>query len=418
MGHRLAILAVVLLAAGWAVTGPLSVARHASETPFRVDYLAYDAAATIIRRGDAPSLYDPQLQHDVEVERSGNDERAYLVYLNPPIVGAAFVPLSWLDARPAYVLTVVVMTVVMAAAAWIIYELAEEIPRRTRLIMVACIVGSTTVASALMSGQLTPLLLLIGALAMWAHRKGRPWLAGGLLGLLAIKPHFAVAVLILLLIARQRRLAAGIVAVAAVCAAASLAIVGLDGARDYVEILQRSFERPASLYIDVRSEQNASGLIALLFQVYRGPVVTVTNAVIAVLALALAYRAMNRASYTGRMRTHYVAALVAVVVCVTASHIQFYDLALLAFPALFIVERSVVAPAAARPRFYGVLVLTVLWLEVAGILAGAKMSVSAVPLLLFTLMILDWPRFERWVIGVDAAPAEQAPLTPAEARAA
>jgi hypothetical protein len=173
--------------------------------------------------------------------------------------------------------------------------------------------------------------------------------------------------------------------------------------------MQRSFSRPASLYIDVRSEQNAGGLIALLFQVYGGPALTVAGAAVTLITLASVWRAHAASTYDGATQVRYVGALVATFICATAAHIQFYDLALLAFPAMFIVQRSAAAPAVARARFYGMLVLTVLWIEIAGMLAGARLSVSIVPLMAFMLMICNWPSVERWLIGDAAAPAQPLP---------
>jgi hypothetical protein len=409
LGSRLALLSVVLLALGWTITGPLSVARHATASPFRVDYLAYDTAAAIIRRGDAERLYDPRLQHDVQQARTGNDEPSYLVYLNPPVLAAAFLPLSALPVRGAYVAAVALLAAVTLAACAIIFRLLDGVPAAGRWLTFVCIAGSTATASALISGQLTPLLLLLGAGSLAAYRVGRIGTAGMMLGALVIKPHFALAVLLALLIARQRALAAWMAAFGAVAALTSLAIVGFGGAEGYVDIMQRSFSRPASLYIDVRSEQNAGGLIALLFRVYGGPALTIAGAAVSLVALASVWRALARSPYAGRTHAAYVAALIAVFVCATAAHIQFYDLALLALPAMFIIQRAAAAPAEARPRFYGLLFVTVWWIEVAGMLAGARMSASVVPLLAFTLVVCNWPAVERWLIGNNAMSVELQP---------
>jgi hypothetical protein len=384
------------------------VARHAGERPFRVDYLAYDTAATIIGRGDAERLFDPELQHEVQEERSGNNEPSYLVYLNPPAVGAAFVPFTFLPARAGYVAAVCALTAIHFAAAALLYRLLDGMPSAAGWLLIIGIAGSTATASALISGQLTPVLLLMGAGALTAYRAGRPAVAGAVLGLLFIKPHFALAAFVALLIARQRKVAAYMLLGVAAGAVASLAIIGPGGAEGYVDIMRRSFSRPASLYIDVRSEQNASGLIALLFHVYGGWTLTAANAAVTLIALGAVYRAMARSPYNSWTHTQYVAALIAVFVATTAAHIQFYDLAILAFPAMFVVQRASVGPREGRSRFYGVIVLTVLWVEAAGMLAGARLSVSIVPLMAFTLMMCQWPRVERWLLS-GAAPGAARP---------
>ena len=291
----------------------------------------------------------------------------------------------------------------MAAGA-LLYAVLEDVPNRTRTLSVICIAGSTTVASAMISGQLTPALLLIGGASLFLYRRNRPVLTGCALGLLCIKPHFAIAVFVLLLITRQRTLAAVMAAVTAALTALSLAIVGPDGAQGFIGMMARSFSHPASLYIDVRTEQNVRGLFAL-FHVYGGPAVGATAWALMFLALFLVSRAVARSPYTGAERALYLGGLAAVFVCSAAVHIQFYYLALLAFPAVFIVRRAASAPGDVRARYYGVLVLTVLWLELAGTLAGARLSVSFMPLLAFTLMYCEWPRVEKWLDGRESEAA-------------
>jgi hypothetical protein len=304
-----------------------------------------------------------------------------------------------MSARAGYVAAVCALTLVMIAAAVLIFRLLEGVPAAPRCLLPICIVGSTATASALISGQITPVLLLIGAGALTAFRSGRIRAAGAILGLLFIKPHFALAVFIGLVMARQWKLAAYMSSVVCAGALASLAMVGPAGADGYIDIMQRAASHPASLYIEVRSEQNASGLIALVFQVYGGRTLTIAGAAVTLLALASVYRAITASPYYGWTHVQYVAALVAVLTCATAAHIQFYDLALLAFPTMFILQRATAAPPQVRPRFYGLMVLTVLWVEVAGMLAGARLSVSIVPLLAFMFMICGWPHVESWLIG-------------------
>ena len=45
------------------------------------------------------------------------------------------------------------------------------------------------------------------------------------------------------------------------------------------------------------------------------------------------------------------------------------------------------------------LALFVVWIEIAGMLAGAKMSLSVVPWLGFVAVLCSWPRFEAWLVA-------------------
>jgi hypothetical protein len=344
---------------------------------------------------------EARFQHDAQERRTGNDEASYLVYLNPPVVGAVAIPLTLLPPRVSYVAAVGVLALVAIAAAALFSRLLNGVPVRRRWLALICIAGSTAMASGVLSGQLTPILLLVGASALLALGAGRVLRAGALLGLLAVKPHFALAVFLVLLLAGQRKLAAAMAAVAALAALTSVAVVGIDGATGYIELLRTSFSHPASLYIDVRSEQNLSGLLAL-FGIYGGGAVALAGTAVAVLLLYAVHRAVKRAPYDRPDRALYIAALAAMFVCSAAAHIQFYDLALLAFPAIFILRRAEALPPQSRARCYGVLVLGVLWVEAAGMLAGARLSVSFPPLIAGTLVICYWPRVELFLAGGQA----------------
>lgn len=411
-GSRVALLAVVLLAAGWAISGPLAVSRYAQEDPFRVDYLAYDTGATIIRHGDASRIYDPRLQHDVQESRTGNHGQPFTAYLNPPVVAALFVPLTSLPVREGYVAVVGLLAVVLVAAAALLFRLLDAVPGGARWFTAACVVGSTGSASAIMSGQLTPLLLLIAFGAMLAFRARRVEAAGVVLGVLFVKPHFALAVLVVLLIARQRKAAAYMCATLAAGVLASFAIVGIDGIEGYVSLMRRSYLHPAQLFIDVRTEQNVRGLAASVFGVYGGTWLAATSLAITLGVFGVVAAAIARSPFRGNEHMHYVAALCAVIICSAAPHIQYYDLALLALPASFIVIRASKTAPALRARFYGVLVITVLWVELAGMLTGARISVSVMPILAFTLMLAAWPRFEGWLTQSPAGAglAQDVPL--------
>jgi hypothetical protein len=397
-GSRVALLAVVLLAVGWAVTGPLAVARHAQESPFRVDYLAFDTGATIIREGDAGRLYDTHLQREVQERRTGNSDVGYTAYLNPPVVAAAFVPLARFSARESYAIVAAVLTAILLAATALHFRLLDGVASRTRWLAAICLLGSTTSASAIMSGQLTPLLLLIAFGAMLLYRSGRPELSGAVLGLLFVKPHVAAAVLLVLIVARQRKMIGYMCATILAGVLASVLVVGTEGVEGYVALMRRSYVHPAGLFIDVRTEQNLRGLAASTLQVYGGSLLAWSSLAITVTVLFAAGASIVRSTYTGFERTHYIAAIAAVFVCSAAPHIQYYDLALLSLPATFILVRAAQAPPETRARFYGVIVLTVLWVEFAGMLTGARISFSVIPLLAFTAMFVAWPRFEAWLV--------------------
>lgn len=400
LGSRLAILAVVLLAAGWAVAGPLAVREHARETPLRVDYVAYDAAGYLVRTGDAARLYDTDTQRATETRRVPTTETSYFVYLHPPIVGAMFAPLSMLTPRQGYMVFAALLALAALTSGALIALTLRDMPVPVRAGAAICAAGSTATLSSILSGQITVLLLVDALVALVILRRGRPLTAGLVLGLLFSKPHIPFASLVLALALRQWRFFGGMAITGVAMLAASIAIAGPGALVAQGALLRQASSDPASLYIDVASEQNVRGLFAL-FHVYGGTGVVLVAAAVWLTAVTIAVFAVRRCPYTGADRIFYAAGIWPLLSLVASPHVQYYDLALLIFPAMFVLRRSRQAPAEARPLFYGLLVALVLFVETAGMLAGARVSVSSVALALMLGGFACWPRLELWLTSAD-----------------
>lgn len=398
-GSRLALACVVVLALGWLVSGPLTAVRRARETPFRVDYVAFDTAASIVWQGDAARLYDPDLQRSVQADRTGSrDQPYYFVFANPPVVALPFVPLTLVSARAAYLAEVSLLSAMMIVVSVMVFLALGDAPRVTRALAAIGVFGSTATASALLSGQLTPILLLAAIGCLLLHQRGRPGAAGVVLGVIFIKPHLGVAAVVILLVLGQRKVVLGALSTMCLLAAGSWLTAGNAGIEGYIRLLRRAYAHPASLDVDVRIEQNLRGLLASVFHIYDSAFISPLSVAVALLAMIAVIIAARRAAYTGADRGHYVAALAAAFTCVAVPHIQYYDLGLLVFPVLFLVRRAGQVTPAGRRYVLGVIVLTVAWLEAAGLLAGVKASVSFVPLVALMGVLVEWPAIERWIV--------------------
>jgi hypothetical protein len=398
-GAWLAVLAVVLLAVGTALTAPVIVASHARAEPFAVDYLAFDAAGTFVREGHAGELYDVAAQRAAQSARAGDAAGhgvQYFEFLYPPVVAAAFAPLAALPVDRGYLLFALVVVAALAMSGRLLWRLTDELGLIERSVFVACALGSTATCMSVLVGQVTPLLVLAALGALVALRGSRPTAGGVLLGLLWVKPHFAVAALIVALLARQRRTAAAIAGVGAVFALGSLLIAGADGARGYVELTRSVAGDPAALGESMRAEQNLFGLVATLSGARGGAALVIAQALVGLAALGLVARAVPAAAYAGTDRLAFLFALGAMLVLVASPHVQYYDLAWLVFPALFAARRrSVARTEELRRSLTGLMALAALFVEIAAVLASVGVSVSAPVLVLLLVGLCEWPRLER-----------------------
>ena len=138
------------------------------------------------------------------------------------------------------------------------------------------------------------------------------------------------------------------------------------------------------------------------------------GSVLILVVLGFVVRGVRKTVYAGRELATYTFALGALLVVVASPHVQFYDLGLLVFPALFVAHRrSVATDAGLRRALTGLLVLSFGWIEAAGMLASVGASVSAPVLFAALVGACEWPPIEAWLSAAASQPA--AALTSADA---
>jgi hypothetical protein len=187
------------------------------------DFVAIYAAARLVALGRGPEILDPnailQMEHAAQPARD-----LLLPWVHPPAVALLLAPLGALPILPAFAVMTAIGTAALAIAAYRLAPLASA-GQRHRLYPFALLAPPSTIA--LTQGQTTPEVLLLVATAIGA----RPFVAGLLLGLTAIRPQtlplFGIAAL------GDRARLAGFATGVAVIAFLSLVVVGSDGIGRY-----------------------------------------------------------------------------------------------------------------------------------------------------------------------------------------
>jgi hypothetical protein len=387
-----------MLAAGSFVTSPWTVLGHADERPFTYDYVAFDAAGTLVWQGHAEELYDEATVKTVQLSRAsdGDTPPLYFAYLYPPIVAAAFAPLSALDLGTGFLLFAGLLVLASAASGILLWHVAELDRGRAVMLVLGCL-GSTSLWISILIGQVTPILLCIALASLFLFKRNHPLAAGLVLGVLFVKPHMALIACLLLLTTRQRAALLGTAMSGATAGGASLLLVGWAGAREYVELTSLVARQPEHLGLSVAAEQNLYGVVALLTGIKGGTAVMAAQTVVGLAAifLAVVFAARARKTVIGGDPL-YIGSLAAFAVLIASPHVQFYDLALLTVPAAFVVSRAqVTSEPYARRLMIGVLVVGIVVVEVSGMLAGAKLSLTAPFLWAGLCLLCRWPEFER-----------------------
>lgn len=178
-----------------------------TDLPLR-DFVEYWAAGKLLAAGENP--YDPARIKELE-EESGREEEPILMW-NPPWALPFVLPLGWLPVRQAHLVWLLAHFLALLVSAELLWRSYGGDPD-WRLLAVVLTFTFVPSLSALIVGQISPLLLL-GAAAFLPLARGRHDLAAGAVTtLLAIKPHMAylfwVALVVWAMAARRWRLLVG-----------------------------------------------------------------------------------------------------------------------------------------------------------------------------------------------------------------
>lgn len=204
-----------LLVGNWVETGH-SWFYGAQGLPRPTDFVAYRLAGQLALAGDATAAYDWQTFSPAVAAFVGLDGEHWLGWLNPPSFLLFITPLAMLPyetAALAWVTGTGMLYLGVARAAW---------PRGSAF-MLAC--AAPAAFACVLKGQSGFLsAALIGAGLLLLER--RPVLAGLCFGLLSYKPHFGIALPILLLVGGHFRAMAAAASTVAVLAGLSAVLFG------------------------------------------------------------------------------------------------------------------------------------------------------------------------------------------------
>lgn len=182
------------------------------------DFPAFYAGATLLDGGD---LYDEDALHEAETAFLGTYAQTH-GYMRPPFHAALIWPLTRLPYVPAFYVYSLIQF-----ACLIYFIAAWPLPGGLWQKLPFCLLA-TPVFLCFASGEDLPLLLAILAGAAVLHRSGRPFSAGMLFSLGAMKPHLFLLAPIWVFARRDWPFLKGVLTGGAVLTAASFALAGWD----------------------------------------------------------------------------------------------------------------------------------------------------------------------------------------------
>jgi hypothetical protein len=195
--------------------------------------LAYCGARIGIEYGWS-HLYSLSLQHQMFVQlRPGATFSDGERFISPPPSAWVLVPLTVFGAPATVYVWLAASAVALVAAWWI----AAPGSTQARVLWLIAALAWYPVQYGLSLAQ-PDLIVLLAAVASWKlAERGRPYLAGAVLGASMLKPQLTLAVPLVLLVAGRWRIAAGWAATVGVLAVASVLVIGQQGLSDYRSLL-------------------------------------------------------------------------------------------------------------------------------------------------------------------------------------
>ena len=302
------------------------------------DFIAFYSAGRVAEEEGAAHVYDPSFQQDIQEEQVGfslvpgqvllYNHLPFLIPILRTVAGADYVGSFY---RWIFLLIAIYITGIM-----LLGQVLNDAGVDSRMTQLAGI-GSflfLPLFFSLMNGQDTAFLFLGASIWMYGLYSGKETFAGLGLSLTTIRPHLAL-ILALPMLFSHRKVFWGFALGSGLLAVFSLSILGLEGTREFIDILLISAGgewyglKENAMYNLIGLLTRASpwleaGLIRLLGWIVYA---------IAIISLCILW-AKNRIQENGHVRLTVTLALFAV------PHLHFHDLALLLIPIYELIRSS------------------------------------------------------------------------------
>lgn len=227
-----AIFALVFSLAVPVIVLPLAVLTFAAVN----DLPEYYAGASLISKGQGANIY--------QLERLGDEEQIIFPAMKGRLVGLFIPPFSVPLLMPVLLMPANVAPVLWTAflsacalGACFVLRRTFVLSNLATLWLLAIMCLSGPLYESLRIGQLAPVLLLAFSFSILKMKQGRDISAGLWLSLLLLKPQELLPIMLYLLGGSKWKVIGATVAVGAVLALVSLALVGVDGWRHYFQLV-------------------------------------------------------------------------------------------------------------------------------------------------------------------------------------
>jgi Glycosyltransferase family 87 len=234
--------AILVASLLWCVAGIIAFAGSGYRSVFGPlkgsDFIQFYTLGHIDARTAPSTLYDPDAFHRLQTQLvpESDPERYLIVY--PPHVTFLFRPFAGLTYGSAALLWAAILAILYGACVWLAWRPFRAVLPDRRL-LIAAAAAFPPFWYLVLHGQ-TAIVPLMGFCLAWlALERRRPFWAGMALGLLLLKPQFALVLAVVVLLCREWRMLAGGIVSVAVQLIATLTLLGTGVLRDYAAVVMR-----------------------------------------------------------------------------------------------------------------------------------------------------------------------------------
>jgi len=295
------------------------------------DFTAYLTGATIVNNGEGRSLYNSDVQKEVQSQLiyPATMRKGLLPFNYPPWVVLPFLPLAKLPYKVAYVIWFFMNVGLFLVGLRLFTSALPAIYKNTNLLAALGLaaVSFFPLFTVLILGQLTIVVFLGYALCFFALKKENNFRAGLALTLTLVKPQLVIALPLVLLYKRNWRALLGLASGLGIIAVASVLVVGIPRLDDIIEITRFSSEHWGCDDLSWR------GLFCPLDM---GLHLAVTMSVLSLALLIFAWRDREHKAETFDLQY----ALVIPISLLISPHLFSHDLTLLILPAFLAMNHA------------------------------------------------------------------------------
>jgi hypothetical protein len=236
-GH--AILVASLL---WCVAGVIAFAGPGYRSIFGPlkgsDFIQFYTLGHIDARAAPSTLYNPDAFHRLQTQLVPESDPEHYLTVYPPHVTFLFRPFAQLTYGTAALVWALVTAITYGACVWLAWRPFRAVLSDRRL-FIAAAAAFPPFWYLVLHGQTAIVPLMAFCLGWLALEHRRPFWAGMALGLMLLKPQFALVLAVVVLVCREWSMLAGAIVSVGVQVIATVTWLGATVVRDYAAVVTR-----------------------------------------------------------------------------------------------------------------------------------------------------------------------------------